>query len=165
MSEIEFLLFDQVSPEDFMAVLNEESLRKHLISHPYFDAASLQSWMESKIKLDAVRGCRIRAVYIGGALAGWCGIQPDANGFELAIVIAQKYWGYGIRIFKTLMCWADELGHEEILFHLLESRPEYKALNKISTQVHKTEQSGRCFTTYHVSVGRECGKTHGQESP
>lgn len=154
MSEIEFLCFNQVNSEDFMAIVNEDSLRTHLIDHPYFDVTSLQAWMEDKIKVDAVKGCRIRAVYISGVLAGWCGIQPDDNGFELAIVISQKFWGFGIPIFKTLMCWANELGHEEILFHLLESRPEYKALNKMSTKVHKTEQLGRCFTTYYVPVGK-----------
>lgn len=153
MSEIEFLCFNQVNPEDFLGVVNEDSLRTHLIDHPYFDVASLQAWIEDKIKVDAVQGCRIRAVYIGGVLAGWCGIQPDDNGFELAIVISQKFWGFGIPIFKVLMCWANEIGHKEILFHLLESRPEYKALNRISTKVHKTEQLGRCFTSYHVPVG------------
>tara|TARA_R110002124_G_C8669062_1_gene491036 strand:- start:139 stop:603 length:465 start_codon:yes stop_codon:yes gene_type:complete len=152
MSEIEFLYFNQVNSEDFMAVVNEDSLRTHLIDHPYFDETSLQAWMEDKINTDAIHGCRIRAVYIGGALAGWCGIQPEDNGFELAIVISKKFWGFGIPIFKTLMCWAKELGHKEILFHLLESRPEYKALNKMSTKVHKTELAGRCFTTYYVAV-------------
>jgi|TARA_Y100000814_G_scaffold174817_1_gene127733 hypothetical protein len=154
MSEIEFLCFNQVNPEDFMAVVNEDSLRTHLIDHPYFDAASLQEWMGDKIKVDAIEGCRIRAVYIGGVLAGWCGIQSDDNGFELAVVISQKFWGFGIPIFKVLMCWANELGHKEILFHLLESRPEYKALNKMATKVHKTEQLGRYFTTYHIPVGK-----------
>lgn len=153
MSEIEFLCFNQVNPEDFLGVVNEDSLRTHLIDHPYFNVASLQAWIEDKIKVDAVQGCRIRAVYIGGVLAGWCGIQPDDNGFELAIVISQKFWGFGIPIFKVLMCWANEIGHKEILFHLLGSRPEYKALNRISTKVHKTEQLGRCFTSYHVPVG------------
>jgi len=154
MSEIEFLSFNQVSPENFMGIVNEDSLRTHLIDHPYFDASSLQAWMEDKVKTNDIKGCRIRAVYIGGALAGWCGIQPDDNGFELAIVISSKFWGFGISIFKTLMCWAKEVGHKEVLFHLLESRPEYKALNRMSTKVHKTELAGRYFTTYHVSVGK-----------
>ncbi|WP_072619229.1 GNAT family N-acetyltransferase [Spirulina major] len=153
MSEIEFLGFKQVNPDDFIAVVNEDSLRTHLIDHPYFDATSLQAWIDDKINVDAMDGCRVRAVYIDGILAGWCGIQPDDHGFELAIVISQKFWGFGIAIFKTLMCWAKELGHKEILFHLLDSRPEYKFLKKMSTNVHKTELAGRCFTTYHVKVG------------
>ncbi|HBJ82060.1 MULTISPECIES: GNAT family N-acetyltransferase [Bacteria] len=152
MSEIEFLHFNQVNHTEFMDVVNQDSLRTHLIEHPYFDETSLHAWMNEKINTDAIHGCRIRAVYIGGVLAGWCGIQPDDNGFELAIVISQKFWGFGIPIFKKLMCWAKELEHKEILFHLLESRREYKVLNKMSTKVYKTELSGRCFTTYHLAV-------------
>lgn len=152
MSAITFLHFHQVNPEDFMAVVNEDSLRTHLIDHPYFDAASFKAWVDDKINTDTTQGCRVRAVCIDGVLAGWCGIQPDDHGFELAIVLSKKFWGAGIVIFKTLMGWANELGHKEILFHLLESRPEYKVLSKISTKVHKTELAGRCFTTYHVAV-------------
>jgi len=31
-----------------MAVLNKDSLRTHLVEHPYFNAASLQEWMKTK---------------------------------------------------------------------------------------------------------------------
>jgi hypothetical protein len=118
MSEFEYLRFSEVNPGDLMVAINEDSLRTHLIDHPYFDSTSIQAWMEEKIKTDAIQGCRIRVVFIDGELAGWCGVQPDNNGFELAIVISQKFWGYGIQIFKTLMCWAKELGHTEVLFRL-----------------------------------------------
>lgn len=137
-----------------MEILNEDSLRTHLIDHPYFDSVSVQAWMDEKINVDSIQGCRIRAVYIDGDLAGWCGIQPDDNRFELAIVISQKFWGFGISIFKSLMRWADEIGHKEVLFHLLDSRPEYKALNKMASKVHKTELLGRCFTTYYIPIGK-----------
>lgn len=154
MSQIEYLHFNHVNPDDFMTVANEDALRTHLIVHDYFDAVSIREWMEGKIKTDAIPGCRIRAVFIDGVLAGWCGIQPDETGFELAIVVSQKFWGSGISIFKTLLRWAKELGHKEVIFHLLESRREYKSLIKIATKVHKTELAGRCFTTYHVSVDK-----------
>lgn len=153
MSEIEYFSFRQVNPKDFLEIVNDDSLRSHLIDHPYFDRDSLQEWMKEKISIDETQGCRVRAVYIEGVLAGWCGIQPDDKGFEIAIVIAKKFWGFGLPIFNTLMCWAGELGHKEILFHLLDSRPEYKALKKISTKYEKTELAGRRFTTYYFSVG------------
>ena len=142
MSHIEYLRFDQVYPQDLLEILNEDSLRTHLIDHPYFDVSSLEAWMAEKIKTDAIQGCRIRVVTVDESVAGWCGIQPDDCGFELAIVISQKFWGSGIAIFKTLLAWADELGHEEVVFHLLESRPEYRALNKLAAKVCKTELAG-----------------------
>lgn len=156
MCNIEYLSFKQVDPKDLMAVANEDSLRTHLIEHPYFDDTSIQAWMADKIATDAMQGCRVRAVSIDGTVVGWCGIQPDDSGFELAVVISQKSWGSGILIFKTLIHWAKELGHKEVLFHLLDSRREYKALYKLATNVHKTELMGRHFTTYHFSVDELC---------
>lgn len=155
MSNIEYLNFKQVDPKDLMAVVNEDSLRAHLVNHPYFNATSIQTWIEDKVRTDAMPRCRVRVVSIGGELAGWCGIQPDDSGFEIAIVISQRFWGSGIPIFKTLMLWARELGHKEVLFHLLDSRREYKALTKMATKVHRTQLLERNFTTYHLSVGQK----------
>ncbi|MGH1487380.1 MAG: GNAT family N-acetyltransferase [Cellvibrionaceae bacterium] len=155
MYNIEYLNFNQVDPKDLMAIVNEDSLRTHLVNHPHFDVASIQAWIEDKIETDAMQGCRVRVVSIEGALAGWCGIQPDDDGFEIAIVISQRFWGSGIPIFKTLMLWASEFGHKELLFHLLDTRREYKALAKMATKVHRTQLLGRNFTTYHLSVGQQ----------
>lgn len=154
MCNINYLSFKDVDPKELMGIVNEDSLRSHLIDHPYFDLTSMQAWIEDKIKTDGLRGCRVRVVSIDGVLAGWCGIQPDENGFEIAIVISQRFWGSGIQIFKTLMLWADELGHREVQFHLLDTRREYKALAKMATKVHRTQFLGRNFTTYHLSVGQ-----------
>ena len=152
MSEVEFLRFNDMDSEAFIDILNEDAIRAHLIDHPYFDSSSIQEWMEEKVKTDAMPGCRVRAVSIKGELAGWCGIQPDDDGFELAIVLSQKYWGFGKSIFKTIMIWAEELGHKEVLFHLLDSRRQYQSLRKISNRVLKSELLGRNFTTYYISV-------------
>ena len=155
MCNIEFLSFKEVDPKDLMGVVNEDSLRVHLIHHPYFDITNIQAWIEDKIKTDALQGCRVRVVFIDGVLAGWCGIQPDDYGFEIAIVISQRFWGSGIVIFKTLMFWAGELGHKEVLFHLLHTRREYKALAKMAVKVHQSQRLGRNFTTYHFSVEQQ----------
>lgn len=152
MSEIEFVNFNQVTPEDFLPVLNDEILRRHLIAHGYFDSVSIKEWMNGKLQSESIYGCRIRAVYIDRVLAGWCGIQPDDNGFEIAIVISQQFWGHGISIFKTLMSWAKEFGHSEVMFHLLETRPEYVFLKRKATRVQESELFGRKFTTYRISV-------------
>lgn len=152
MSKIEFLSFNQVNPDDFLPIVNEQALRKHLIDHPVFDSVSIREWIREKSQSESIPGCRVRAILIDGTLAGWCGIQPDDNGFEIAIVIAREFWGVGISIFNELMCWAKALGHKEIVFHLLETRPEYKFLKRKATKVQKTKLLGRSFTTYFISV-------------
>ncbi len=154
MSEIEFLSFNEVNPKDLIAIVNQDSLRRHLIDHPYFDITSIQAWMENKIRTDTIQGCRIRAVFIKGVLAGWCGIQPDDNGFEIAIVISKEFWGFGISIFNSLMFWAKELGHKEVVFHLLETRPEYRTLKKMAYRVKKSKLLDRKFMTYFISVDK-----------
>ncbi len=95
MNCMEFKLFGDVSAEDFLPLVNDETVRKHLIDHPPFDAASVRVWMDDKIRIDMLPGCRVRALVIDGALVGWCGIQPDGEGVEIAIVIATAGWGGG----------------------------------------------------------------------
>ena len=155
MCNIEYLSLMAVDRKDLASVLNEYSLRTHLIDHPHFDITSIQAWIVDKIKVDALPGCRVRVVSIDGVLAGWCGIQPDDCGFEMTIVISRRFWGSGIPIFKTLLLWAGELGHKQVLFHLLDTRREYKALAKMASKVDRTRISGRSFTTYHLSVGQQ----------
>ncbi|MDM5131107.1 GNAT family N-acetyltransferase [Aeromonas piscicola] len=152
MSSMAFKPFGDVSAEDFLPLVNDETVRKHLIDHPPFDAASVRVWMDDKIRIDALPGCRVRAIIIDGALVGWCGIQPDDEGVEIAIVIAKAGWGVGIAIFKEMIGWARNMGHQEIIFHLLSSRPEYRSLARRSIRVKKTTLSGSGFTTYYLSV-------------
>ena len=152
MTEINYSSLKSVDFGELLEILNEKSLRRHLIDHPYFDRKSLAEWVESKTNIDKKAGCHVKAVYINGELAGWCGIQPDEKGFEIAIVLSKKFWGFGFSIFKTLKFWAKEEGHKEMLFHLLDSRPRYNWLNKIADRVQKTELAGCYFTTYYFSI-------------
>ena len=130
MNKIEYIHFSQVNPEELLEILNDTLLRKHLVAHAVFDTFSIREWMDQKNQSDSIPGCRVRAVSIDGELAGWCGIQPDDGGFEIAVVLSRRFWGSGISVFKALMHWARELGHQEIKFHLLETRPEYTFLKK-----------------------------------
>ena len=122
MQIIEYLSLDRADPTTLVGVLNEDALREHLVDHPYFDAESIRAWVADKLKVDATVGCKVRAVVIGGVLAGWCGIQPDGASFEIAIVLSKRFWGYGVPVFKHMMGWAQELEHEEVCFHFLETR-------------------------------------------
>ena len=108
--------------------------------------------MDEKRRIDGLPGCRVRAVLIDGALVGWCGLQPDEEGIEIAIVIARAGWGRGLAIFNEMMGWARSMGHQEVVFHLLGTRPLYKSLARCATRVTKRTLSGHTFTTYYFSV-------------
>jgi len=102
--------------------------------------------------MDSANGCRVRGIVSNTSVVGWCGIQLEDSKYEIAIVLDDKYWGMGKRIFNDMMNWAQELGHKEIFIHLLSTRPEYRFLRKISNKVYETEMSGRKFTRYQLSV-------------
>ena len=149
---MKFRPLHEVRAEDLLPLLNDETLRKHLIDHPPLDAARVRAWMDDKRRIDALPGRRVRAVLIDGRLAGWCGLQPDEEGVEIAIVIARAGWGRGLAIFNEMMGWARSMGHQELVFHLLGTRPLYKSLARRATRVTKRTLSGHPFTTYYFSV-------------
>ena len=114
--------------------------------------AGVRDWMAHKQRVDTQPGCRVRAVLLQGRLAGWCGIQPDDEGVELAIVLAKDGWGSGVAIFNEMMGWASHLGHREILFHLLDTRPPYRSLVRRAIWVKQTRLGEHSFTTYCLDV-------------
>lgn len=152
MKSIEYLKLSQVNANDFIYILNKLKIREHLIDHNLFDNNSIKNWIKSKLEVDSTQGCRVRAIFINHQLAGWCGIQLEDDEYEIAIVIDEEFWGSGKTVFKDIMSWAKDLGHEKILIHFLHSRPEYKFLRKISTKVYTSQLLGDKFTTYQLPV-------------
>jgi len=152
MDIIKYVELSEVSANDFLSLLNCQKNREHLIEHELFDENTAKAWINSKMKVDSIYGCKVRAVIYKDQLAGWCGIQLEENKFEIAIVIDNKFWGLGKKVFSDIMCWAKELGHKEIFIHFLHARPNYKFLQKIASNVYETELFGNKFTTYKLAV-------------
>lgn len=152
MKRIEYVRLDKVEPAGLVTLLNKKRIREHLVEHQQFTVGTVARWIETKINESSGRCCKVRAVFVDDRLSGWCGIQPDGTGYELAIVIDESHWGLGPRIFRDVMGWASELGHEVISIHLLHTRPEYKFLHKMAKNVYSTELLGNRFTTYELAV-------------
>lgn len=152
MSTVEYKKFDTINPSDFLSLLNSKKIRKHLIEHELFTIDTLTAWMKNKKQVNATSGCKVRGIICEGELAGWCGIQFEEGKYELAIIIDDKFWGLGKRVFKDMMSWAKELEHGEVYIHFLHTRPEYKFLKKISKNVYEADFFGSKFTTYQLTV-------------
>ena len=152
MRIVEYLRFDEIDADDFLPILNKQKIRHHLIEHELFNADSVRAWMDSKLAVDLSPGCKVRAVVVDKQLAGWCGIQLEHGQYEIAIVIDDSFWGVGKTVFRDIMTWAVSLDHEELNIHLLETRPEYKFLQRLSKSIHKTEMLGATFTSYRLAV-------------
>lgn len=152
MSSIEYIKFEEVAPSEFMPLLNQHKLREHLVDHDLFDLELAKSWMANKIKVDSSCGCKVRAIFVDANLAGWCGIQLEDGKYEIAIVIDERYWGIGMRIFNEMMIWAKSFNHKTLFIHFLDTRPEYKFLRKIAKNVYQSKFMERNFTTYELEI-------------
>lgn len=152
MSTLEYVRLSKINPDDFICLLNKKKVREHLIEHEMFDADTVESWIKDKIKVDSIRGCKVRAIISHNHLVGWCGIQLENDKYEVAIVIDDKHWGIGKYVFKEIMSWAKTLGHDELYIHFHHTRPEYKFLRRISKNVSQSEFLGSKFTTYQLMV-------------
>lgn len=157
MSKLEYVKFSAVSPHEFKLLLNKESTRKHLINYERFDLNSAKTWIQEKVEMDSIKGCKLRGIVIGSSLAGWCGIQVEDGQYEIAIVLDKAHWGIGKIVFYDMLLWAKKLGHTNVNIHFLHTRPEYKFLRKISSKVYKSKHYGREFTTYQLSVNAILG--------
>jgi len=152
MSKPKYEKMKDINPDYFISVLNDKKIRNHLVAHGLFDSFTIREWVKEKTKYDNMQGCRLRAIIVDNKLAGWCGIQKDNENYEIAMVISKTYWGLGTLVFRDLRSWANELGHNEVTVHLLETRPEYRFLTKVSTKSYKTKMLGRNFMTYHIPI-------------
>lgn len=152
MHPIEYRALNQIDPDQLLSLLNKERVRSHLMKHQLFDRESLQSWLKGKIEMDATRGCRVRAIVVDDQCVGWCGLQHDNGEYEIAVVLDDSHWGLGRKIFRDLMAWAKDLGHQTVSIHFFHTRPEYKFLRKIARSVHESHIMDNKFTTYRLSV-------------
>ena len=152
MNQLKYVTLDKVDIDDFKNLLNKQKIREHLMEHELFNSDSVRSWVTEKIKVDSSKGCRVRGIYFNNALAGWCGIQLEEGEYEIAIVIDDKFWGIGKKVFIEMLGWAKEFKHDDVYIHFLHTRPEYRFLRKISKNISETEMFGHKFTTYQLSV-------------
>lgn len=143
-----------IAPSDLLALMNDSDIRTHLIEHPLFDLTSLAQWVDDKVQVDAQPHCRVVAIFIADQLAGWGGVQPDDDNYEIAIILAKPFWGYGIRIFKDMVDWARTSGLKQIVIHLLNTRKEYRFLKKAATSVTHRQLMGHEFTTYQLALDK-----------
>ena len=152
MCDLKYLDFDDVNPSELMDLLNNVRVRRHLVEHEEFTIDNLTKWMESKKEINDIPGCRVQGVIYKSSLVGWCGIQHENNQYEFAIILDDKFWGLGKRIFKDMMQWAKEMRHTEITINFLHSRPEYKFLKNAAISVYETEIFGHKFLCYQLPV-------------
>ncbi|GAA6168080.1 N-acetyltransferase [Sessilibacter corallicola] len=152
MNSLTYVNLDQIPTRELIALLNSQRVRKHLVSHDLFDETSISAWVADKCREDSKIKCIVRAIKVDHEFAGWCAIQPLDDQYEIALVLGEHYWGIGITVFKDMVAWGIELGHETLIFNLMSSRPKYKFLNEIATNISECEIMNHAFTQYEIKL-------------
>lgn len=152
MKDIEYISLQDINQHELLSILNTEKVRRHLVAHDVFNEESLAKWVSDKVRVDSTDGCIVRGIRINGIVAGWCGIQFENGSYEIAIVLSEKFWGIGTRVFDDIMKSASELGHRHVVMHMLNTRSEYKFLKKMATRVYQSTIFGQNYTSYELIV-------------
>jgi len=122
-----------VDKNSIIELFNNPLVKRHMpLSADLFDDNHYQAFIAAKEALWETCGFGPYAYFIKDTFIGWGGIQPEAENFELALVLAPAYWGYGKQIYRDLIHQAFielKLGSVTILFP--PSRKKIKGIFKV----------------------------------
>jgi GNAT superfamily N-acetyltransferase len=150
---VSFGLLTEAPRDQLLALLNDPRVRRHLIPHPLFTPESLEAWLRAKTELESDPLCRVRAVYVDAALAGWCGIQREGDVYDLGMILAVRRWGLGRQVFHALLAWGRALGHRELYALLPAGRPQRRALTRwLGQPVLRRTIQGIPFEGYRIAL-------------
>lgn len=156
VSDIEFLDLDKPSHEQWLELLNNKRIKKHMpLAENTVDLNWVLGWLRHKKELSAKSLFPIYSIWINSGFAGWAGIQPDDDDFELSIVLKPEYWGYGRNITKRLV---DEFLSKETKRDLLVYLPISRGVEKIAAKLQlekleKFELLGKEFMKFRANKG------------
>jgi ribosomal protein S18 acetylase RimI-like enzyme len=147
------------------------------LSPPCFDSDSYDHFIAEKKSIWEKHGFGPCAYFIKNNFIGWAGLQPDDDGYELALVVSPAYWGQGKHIYHDLIQEAFTKHHLDsvtILLPLSRTRTKW-ILKQGFKEESRVKIKGKTFVRFrlknssHVKVNwynklpaklqkqRECG--------
>ncbi|UTW59409.1 GNAT family N-acetyltransferase [Kordiimonas sp. SCSIO 12603] len=103
MPHIDMVPLESVAEEALLTLMNEPQVRAFMPLLPVpFTAEQCRAFVAAKQTLWAENGYGPFAFIIGGAFAGWGGLQDEDGDADFALVLSPKFWGWGRRIFMRV---------------------------------------------------------------
>ncbi len=153
---IELKSLKQATPSQYVELLNDPSVTKHMPLASQVDEDWCREWIEAKVRLwpgGDLHGPW--SVWIAGEFAGWAGLQPDLE-FEsgLAIVLSKDHWRYGVQVLASVVNKAQLLGlATQTLIEFPPTRSAGRVLGRLGfREISPTEISGVSFSRYLVKL-------------
>ncbi len=102
-----FRRLSEVDPADIIALMNDPLVRRHMpLARGAFGPAECERFVAAKERLWAEHGYGPWAFVIGGAFAGWGGLQPEGEDVDLGLVLRPEFWGAGRALYAGLVAHA-----------------------------------------------------------
>ena len=112
--------------------MNCEKVIAHLpLLKSKFDLVMCEKFLKSKKELWDKDGIGPWAIYIDDCFSGWGGFQRENNEYDLALILAPNYWGYGMKVFRLIIRKAKCIKKIDSFTVLIpQTRSHYRALEK-----------------------------------
>ncbi len=130
---IRLLPIGDASLADIARLHNDPQVRTHLpLATMVFDDAMALAWRREKERLWVEHGYGPWVIELGGAFAGWGGVQPENGEADLALVLLPAAWGHGLSICKAMLARAfDELELPSVTALLPPSRVRQRGMQRM----------------------------------
>lgn len=134
-------------------LLNDPLVKRHMpLSAESFDEKNYHEFITSKEAIWEEFGFGPYAYFVNNEFIGWGGIQPDEEDFELALVLAPAYWGYGRQLYNDLIHQAfGELNLDSVTILFPPSRTRIKWILKSGfIEEERLDIEGKCFIRFRL---------------
>lgn len=103
MSDIAFVPLSDIAEDDIVSLMSDPGVGRQMpLLAGGFDKETCRAFLDAKARMWAEHGYGPRAILIGGAFAGWGGLQPERGDADFALVLHPRFWGWGRRIFARV---------------------------------------------------------------
>jgi len=134
-------------------LLNDPQVKRHMpLSAESFDEKHYANFIAAKEAIWEKFGFGPNAYFVNNEFIGWGGIQPDEEDFELALVLAPAYWGYGRQLYSDLIKQAfGELNLDSVTILFPPSRTRIKGILKAGfVEEGRINIDGECFIRFRL---------------
>jgi GNAT superfamily N-acetyltransferase len=153
MAEISFHAFAEIPPADWLALLTDPDVRRHMpLAGDDWTETSAADWARSKDAQWQENGYGPWAIRIDGKFAGWGGLQKEGDEVDLGLVLLPHQWGHGARLFAEMVARGRQMQLSPITILLPPSRTRMKGLARLGfTPAGEIEYAGHRFIKFRLT--------------
>ncbi len=135
-------------------LMNEPLVLRYMpLASSYFSEEDYFKFIQNKEAMWEKYGFGPWAFEIDGDLMGWGGLQPFEEDIEIALVLHPKYWGYGKKLYLTIIREAQSLKLDSIIILFPINRKRIKGILSLGfIEDGNIEIEGKLFNRYCLKI-------------